>query len=126
MDMNALEEQVGLVIGYLVPLVEACGALVVMVGVVRTIIAHLRRLSSLDLVCVAGMRTQLAGSMVVGLEFQVAADILRTALSPTWNDILLLAALIGLRAVLSYLLDRELHTLCSDEETEGARAQSRQ
>jgi len=46
--------------------------------------------------------------MVMGLGFQVAADILKTALAPTWNDILLVAALIALRTVPSYLLEAEL------------------
>jgi uncharacterized membrane protein len=46
--------------------------------------------------------------MVLGLEFLVAADILKTALASTWNDIALLAALIALRTVLSYVLEREL------------------
>ena len=42
---------------------------------------------------------------------QVAADILKTGLSPTWEDILLLAAIIGLRTLLNYLLERELEML---------------
>jgi uncharacterized membrane protein len=64
---------------------------------------------------VRGLRVRLGRSMVMGLEFQVAADILKTALSPTWNDILLLAALIALRTVLNYLLEYELRTLESDQ-----------
>jgi uncharacterized membrane protein len=52
--------------------------------------------------------------MVMGLEFQVAADILKTALSPVWNDVLLLAALIGLRTLLNFVLERELKMLDSD------------
>lgn len=47
----------------------------------------------------------------MGLEFQVAADILKTALAPLWNDILLPAALIALRTVLDYLLEAELEKL---------------
>jgi len=112
--MNAFEEGVRLVVGYLAPLIEACGALVVVLGAIRTITQHVRRRFSLELDSVTGLRVQLAGSMVLGLEFQVAADILKTAVSPTWDDVLQLAALIGLRAVLSYLLERELQTLCSD------------
>jgi uncharacterized membrane protein len=58
----------------------------------------------------------LGQSMVMGLEFQVAADILKTALAPSWNDILLLAALIGLRTVLNYLMERELRMIEADEQ----------
>lgn len=45
---------------------------------------------------------------MVGLEFQVAADVLRTAANPTWDDILFLAVLIGIRTVLNFLLEWEL------------------
>jgi uncharacterized membrane protein len=60
------------------------------------------------------LRIELGQSMVMGLEFLVAADILRTALSPAWNDMLLLAALVGLRVVLNYSLERELRALDRD------------
>ena len=49
--------------------------------------------------------------MVMALEFQVAADILKTGISPTWQDILLLAAIIALRTILNYLLEREIELL---------------
>jgi uncharacterized membrane protein len=62
----------------------------------------------------AALRIQLGQSMVMGLEFLVAADILRTALTPTWNEMLLLAALIGLRTVLNYFVERELKVLDTD------------
>ena len=51
----------------------------------------------------------------MGLEFQVAADVLKTALAPTWNDVGLLAALIGLRTLLNYLLEREVRLLKAEE-----------
>lgn len=110
--MNALEEQVLLVISHLVPLVEACGALIVVLGVIRTFAYHLRRMFSLDPTSVASARLQLVRSLVIGLEFQVAADVLRTAISPTWNAISSLAAIVVLRAALSYLLEREERALC--------------
>jgi len=110
-EMNSLEEAVLFVIGYLVPMVEACGALVVVLGVGGAIARHIRPLLRHDPLGAAGLRLQLGCSMVLGLEFQVAADILRTALSPTWNDIALLAALIALRTVLNFLLERELRIL---------------
>lgn len=46
--------------------------------------------------------------LVLALEFQVAADILRTAATPTWTDLGQLAAVIVLRTVLNYVLRREI------------------
>jgi uncharacterized membrane protein len=110
-----VEETLKQALGFVVPLVEACGALIIVLEVLRTIVRYLLTFFRRDPVPMRGLRVRLGRSMVMGLEFQVAADILKTALSPTWNDILLLAALIGLRTVLNYLLEYELRMLEADE-----------
>jgi uncharacterized membrane protein len=109
--MNLLEERVITIIEYVVPLVEACGALVIIEGVIRAFLQYLRGLFSSDRASMANVRLRLVESLVVGLEFQVAADVLKTAISPSWDHILVLAAVVVLRGVLGYLLDREAHTL---------------
>jgi uncharacterized membrane protein len=53
-------------------------------------------------------RLRLGRWLVLALEFQVAADILRTAATPTWTDLGQLAAVIVLRTVLNYVLRREI------------------
>ena len=103
-------------IGYVVPVIEACGALIISLEVVRTMIGYVANLFRHDSGHVSTLRHRLGQSMVMGLEFQVAADILKTALAPSWNDILLLAALIGLRTVLNYLMERELRMIEADEQ----------
>ncbi|MBM4428827.1 MAG: DUF1622 domain-containing protein [Chloroflexi bacterium] len=114
MHLTALEEIVMTAIHYVVPLVEACGAFVIMLGVIRTMVYHFRRLFSFEPECVARARLQLVESLVMGLEFQVAADVLKTAISPTWDDFLRLAALIALRTVLGFVLEREARNLCCE------------
>jgi uncharacterized membrane protein len=54
------------------------------------------------------IRLDLGRSLALALEFEVGADILRTAVTPTWADILQLGAIILLRTVLNYFLQREL------------------
>lgn len=52
-----------------------------------------------------------AGWLVLALEFLLAADILRTAISPTWTDIGQLAAIAAIRTFLNYSLSHDLqHT----------------
>jgi uncharacterized membrane protein len=46
--------------------------------------------------------------LVLGLEFALAADIVRTVISPTWNDIGQLAAIALIRTFLSYFLEKDL------------------
>lgn len=54
------------------------------------------------------VRLRLGRWLVLALEFQVAADILRTAVAPTWNEIGQLAAIIVLRTVLNFFLQKEI------------------
>ena len=109
-----MEDLLRIAIGYAIPAVEACGALVIVIEVIRTIIKYLAVCVRRECIVMGPLRIRLGQAMVLGLEFQVAADILRSALAPTWNDILLLAALIALRTVLNYLLEYELRTLDAD------------
>ncbi len=54
------------------------------------------------------VRLTLGRWLAVGLEFELAADILNTAVTPTWNDIEKLAAIAALRTALNYFLEREI------------------
>jgi uncharacterized membrane protein len=81
----------------LIFLANAAGGLVVGVAIVRGLARYL-----LDLARAHGgevpkeaIRLSLGRSLALALEFQVGADILGTALDPTLNDILVLAAVVG-------------------------------
>jgi uncharacterized membrane protein len=54
------------------------------------------------------VRLSLGRWLALGLEFALAADILRTAVAPNWRDIGQLAAIAVLRTGLNYSLDREI------------------
>jgi len=118
--MTEIESALARILSYIIPVVEACGALVVILGVGRAIVAYVRSYFSHGRIPVAPMRVQLGQSMVVGLEFQVAADVLRTAANPTWDDVLFLGVLIGVRSVLNFLLEWELAHLNGAEHTPDA------
>lgn len=108
-----MEQALEVPFSYLITFVEACGAFVIFVGVVRAIFGYItcfifKARCQED---VATLRLHLGQSMVIALEFQVAADILKTGVSPSWTDLLQLAATIALRTLLNYLLERELEHL---------------
>ena len=46
--------------------------------------------------------------LVLGLEFMLAADIVDTVISPTWEDLGQLAAIALIRTFLNYFLERDL------------------
>ena len=54
------------------------------------------------------VRLRLGRWLAVALEFELAADILRTAVAPTRNEIGQLAAIVVLRTVLNYFLQQEI------------------
>ena len=49
-----------------------------------------------------------ARMLVAGLTFQLAADVINTSFSPTWDELGHLAAIAAIRTFLSYFLDREV------------------
>ncbi len=98
------------VITYLTLFAELCGALVIGVAVVRGILGFLPHLfgRERDDAYKDGLRLRLGKSLALALEFQVGADILKTAVAPTLPVIAQLAAVIVLRTVLNFFLEREL------------------
>lgn len=97
------------VVDSLVELVEAAGAIVIFVGAaiafVRFVVIAARRRHVDDFVPV---RLGLGRYLALGLEFQLAGDILRTAIAPTFAEIGQLAAVAAIRTALNYFLNREI------------------
>ena len=58
----------------------------------------------------AALRLSLARYLIVALEFQLAADILGTAIAPGWEEIGQLSAIAVIRTVLNYFLEREVRS----------------
>jgi uncharacterized membrane protein len=54
------------------------------------------------------VRLGLGRWLALGLEFALAADILRTAIAPSWREIGQLAAIAVLRTALNFFLEREI------------------
>ncbi|MFJ2765091.1 DUF1622 domain-containing protein [Streptomyces prasinus] len=94
----------------LVRLVEAAGALIIFVGAAwafgRFLLAGIRG---------GGVgrqfnriRLSLGRFLALGLEFQLAGDVLRTAIAPSFTEIGQLAAIAAIRTALNYFLGREI------------------
>jgi len=97
------------VVDVLVRLVEAAGALVIFVGAafaaVRFVVTGARTRSAEAFVPV---RLGLGRFLELGLEFQLASDVLRTAIAPSFREIGQLAAVAAIRTALNYFLGREI------------------
>ncbi len=85
----------------------ACIAIGATLTVFRTALALVRRQTALRRVRRA-LFTGFASWIILALEFALGADIVRTAIAPTWDDIGQLAAIAVIRTVLNYFLERDL------------------
>ena len=88
--------------------VETFGALVIATGIVVAAIGLLRSLNSQVRTDFSAVRLSFARYLALALEFQLAADILSTAVAPTWERIGKLGAIAVIRTGLNYFLTREM------------------
>ncbi len=108
---SPLESWLKLIVGYLAAGTEIAAAFVIGSAVVRGIGNYVRLLfsrSRQQFDATESVRLQLGRVLALGLEFTVASDILRTAVAPTRQDILNLAAIVLLRTLLNYFLEQEI------------------
>lgn len=93
----------------LVRVVEAAGIVIIFIGAmvafVRFVFVSLRHRESRVFVPI---RLTLGRFLTLGLEFQLASDILRTAVAPTLLDIAELAGVAAIRTALNFFLAREI------------------
>ncbi|MDX2245088.1 MAG: DUF1622 domain-containing protein [Leptolyngbyaceae cyanobacterium bins.302] len=57
------------------------------------------------------IRLEFGQTLALSLEFQLAADIVATAVSPTWEELAKLGAIAGIRTFLNFFLQREVQEL---------------
>ena len=61
-------------------------------------------------------------SLVLGLQFALAADIVRSVIAPTWEDLGFLAALAAIRTFLSFFLEKDIREARSSPDRERIEA----
>jgi uncharacterized membrane protein len=89
-------------------MVETTGAAIIGLGVLVAAYQFVRALVPPQVESYNGIRLTLARYLVLALEFQVAADILSTAIAPSWDQIGKLGAIAAIRTLLNYFLMREM------------------
>lgn len=108
---NPIEAWVNPIVSYLAAGAEIAAAAIIGFGVFRSVFAFVNSLFSRSdrrFQSTESIRLQLGRTLVLGLEFTVAADILRTVVAPTRPDILNLATIVFLRTLLNYFLEQEI------------------
>ena len=108
-----MEELLSVTANHVALAVETVAVIVVAFGALRAFVAIL-------VAFVRGPRppgwgrpiwAEFGGWLLGGLQFALAADIVRSTIAPTWQQIGELAAIAAIRTVLSYFLERDLAEL---------------
>lgn len=104
--------------------IEATGALVICIGVIAAVYQFILHFRDEQPSNFNRVRLTLGKYLALALEFQVGADILSTAIAPSWDQIGKLAAIATIRTLLNYFLTRELESERRREEEAGQSAQN--
>ena len=104
--------------GTIAILVEGIAALFIAIGAAEALWSLVL---SVHVACRAGVKrrkeiwVQFAIWLLLALEFELAADVLRTAISPTWDDVGMLAAIAAIRTVLNYFLEKDIDKYMAEQ-----------
>jgi len=105
---------------------EAAAVLIIAIGTLQAIFALLKY--GISPKRIAGTRKEiwmgLAIWLLLGLEFELAADIVRSVVSPQWADIGQLAAIAVIRTFLNYFLEKDLEKYGEPDARAEAEAES--
>lgn len=87
------------------------GALITIWGIIVSLFEFLKK----ELVCKEDcikrnelIRIKLGSYLVLALEFFIAGDIIKTIITPSWQSLGILGAIVVIRTILSYFLTKDL------------------
>ena len=105
---TVVEPTVVNLVSWLKLLVELTGAVIIAIGILLAFIGFFRVLIASEPENYNKIRLLLARYLALALEFQLGADILSTAISPSWDQIGKLGAIAVIRTALNYFLSVEM------------------
>jgi uncharacterized membrane protein len=92
--------------------VSIAGAAIVIWGIIESVFAFIvmkvARARTDTIQESETIRQRLGAHLLLGLEIFIAADIISSVASPTWDRVGILASIVGVRTVLSYFLRMEV------------------
>lgn len=102
--------------------IETTGAIIIGIGVVSAAAQFVRALTPPQVESYNRIRLTLARYLALALEFQLGADILTTAVAPSWDQIGKLGAIAVIRTTLNIFLTREMREERETTQTKGVSA----
>jgi uncharacterized membrane protein len=87
------------------------GALITIWGIITSLFEFLKKeiLGRFETIQLnESIRIKLGSYLVLALEFFIAGDIVKTIITPTWQSLGILGAIVVIRTILSYFLTKDL------------------
>lgn len=105
-----MKEWLIVVVEYVIIVINAMALVTIVYGTIETFVVGLSAVTKHTATGVElrDVYLRYARWLITGLTFQLAADIIETSLTPSWNDIGRLAAIAVIRTFLSYFLERDM------------------
>lgn len=97
---NIISEYFDLIVEYLILLVEFIGIIILVYSIISAVIGLIKKQEH--------VRLKLAEGIALALEFKIGGELLRTVIVREWNELLILGAIIILRAALTFLIQWEI------------------
>jgi len=107
-DAVTTESFIAMVVQWLRLGVETIGATIITIGVIISVYKFVTAILNRQTQDYNQIRLTLARYLALALEFQLGADILSTAIAPSWDQIGKLGAIAVIRTGLNYFLMREM------------------
>ena len=98
--MHALEMSFETLVRVLILLIEFAGIVVIVISMIRGFMGFMRKSDK--------TRIELAQGIMLGLEFKIGSEVLRSVIVTNWEELGRLAAIIVLRSLLTLLLHWEI------------------
>jgi uncharacterized membrane protein len=88
--------------------VETIGTIIIGLGVAMAAVEFFRSTIARRFIECSAIQLTLARYLILGLEFQLGADILASAIAPSWDQIGKLGAIAVIRTTLNFFLMKEI------------------
>ena len=102
--LEVLAEYTALVLEFITVIMVAIGAVLAVSALARHFIVNKEPMGQ----AIRAIWLQFAAWILIALEFALGADIVRTSIAPTWDEIGQLGVIAAIRTGLGFFLDRDI------------------
>lgn len=86
---------------------------IIIYGTILAVILFIKNLINKEPSSIRKIRANFGGHLLLGLELLIGADIIKTIIEPTYEELIILSGIVVLRTILSVFLNKEIKDLDS-------------